>query len=94
VDISERFFEEARRLYDCENGRRSPATIQGLLIMFAYTCGMGRDRAGKIFQNTAYEMLNRLKLETGFREATCVSSGHVEQKALSRALWGIYCFER
>jgi hypothetical protein len=62
--------------------------------MFAYTCGMGRDRAGTIFRYTAYEMLNRLKLETGFREAASVSYDHVEQKALSRALWGIYCFER
>jgi hypothetical protein len=33
-------------------------------------------------------------LETGFREAASVSDGRVEQKALSRALWGIYCFER
>jgi hypothetical protein len=55
---------------------------------------MGRDRAGTIFRYTAYEMLNRLKLETGFRQAASVSYDHVEQKALSRALWGIYCYER
>jgi hypothetical protein len=62
--------------------------------MFAYTCGMGRDRAGTIFRYTAYEMLNRVKLETGFHEAASVSDDHVERKALSRALRVIYCFER
>lgn len=62
--------------------------------MFAYTSGVGRDRAGMIFRYTAYEMLNRLRLETGFHEATSQSHDHLEQKALSRALWGIYCFEK
>jgi hypothetical protein len=62
--------------------------------MYAYTCGTGRDRAGAIFPYTAYEMLDRLKLETGFCEAARASDDHVVHKALSHALWGIYCFER
>jgi hypothetical protein len=94
VDAAERFDTEAKRLLDCENGRRSLPTVQGLLIMFAYSTVRGKDRAGTIFRHTAYKMLHQLDLEEKFRDDTNVRHDYREQKVFSRALWGIYCFER
>ena len=94
VHASEHFFAEAKRFFDGENGRRSLPTVQGLLIMFVYSTGMGRDRAGMKFRHMAYDMLSWLRLETSFHKATEASDGHRERVALSRVLWGIYCFER
>jgi hypothetical protein len=46
----------------------------------------------------AYDMLARLqaKLETMFTDLERVNEGATTKtaKAISRALWGIYCFER
>jgi hypothetical protein len=94
VDAAERFDTEAKRLLDCENGRRSLTTVQGLLIMFTYSTVMGKDRGGTMFRHTAYKMLHQLDLEENFRNDTNVRHDYREQKAFSRALWGIYCFER
>jgi hypothetical protein len=94
VDAAEHFYTEAKRLFDCENGRRSLPTVQGLLIIFTYSTVMGKDRAGMMFRHTAYKMLQQLDLEENFRSNTDVRHNYREQKAFSRALWGIYCFER
>jgi hypothetical protein len=94
VDAAEQFDTEAKRLFDYENGRRSLPTVQGLLIMFTYSTVMGKDRAGMMFRHTAYKMLHQLDLEENFRNDTNVRHDYREQKAFSRALWGIYCFER
>jgi predicted fused transcriptional regulator/phosphomethylpyrimidine kinase len=94
VDAAEHFDAEAKRLFDCENGRRSLPAVQGLLIMFTYSTVMGKDRAGMMFRHTAYRMLDQLDLEENFRNVTNLRYNHKEQKAFSRALWGIYCFER
>jgi hypothetical protein len=94
VDAAEYFYREAKRLFDCENGRRSLPTVQGLLIMFTYSTVAGKDRAGMMFRHTAYKMLHQLDLEENFRSNTDVRHNYREQKAFSRALWGIYCFER
>jgi predicted fused transcriptional regulator/phosphomethylpyrimidine kinase len=94
VDAAEHFDAEAKRLLDCENGRRSLPAVQGLLIMFTYSTVMGKDRAGMMFRHTAYRMLDQLDLEKDFRNVINPRYSHKEQKAFSRALWGIYCFER
>ena len=88
------FLKEAKRLLDRECGRRSLPTVQALLIMFACSTGMGQDRAGTMFRYTAYEMLKRLKLEMKLRALEASGNSHEKSKALSRALWGIYFFER
>lgn len=92
----DQFLSEAKRLLDREFGRRSLQTVQALLIMYACTAGMGKDRAGAIYRYAAYEMLRRLKLEAKYRETTIRDEAKRTryQKALSRALWGICCFER
>lgn len=94
VNAAEYFDAEAKRLFDCENGRRSLPTVQGLLIMFTYSTVMGKDRAGIMFRHTAYRMLDQLDLEVNFRNVTNAKHNYKERKAFSRALWGIYCFER
>jgi len=64
--------------------------------MYAYNVGMGKDRAGSMYRHAAYEMLGRLKLDAKFRETKPGddTQRHKIQKALSRAAWGIFCFER
>jgi hypothetical protein len=62
--------------------------------MYAYSTGIGRDRGGMMFRYAAYDMLNRLDLEEGFSGGTNVKHSNKEGNAYSRALWGIYCFER
>jgi len=90
----DRFLMEAKRLHDRESGRRSLPTVQALLLMFACSSGMGQDRAGTMFRYTAYEMLKRLRLEAKLRFMESSGNSHDEQKAVARALWGIYFFER
>lgn len=49
-----------------------------------------------MYRHAAYEMLSRLKLDAKFRESEPGddTQRHKIQKALSRAAWGIFCFER
>lgn len=90
----DRFLMEAKRLHDRESGRRSLPTVQALLLMFSCSSGMGQDRAGTMFRYAAYEMLKRLRLEAKLRLMESSGNSHDEQKAIARALWGIYFFER
>ena len=97
-DIRERFLNEARQLLDTDYGRRSLTTVQALLVLYTCYTGQGRDRGGLQYRHAAYEMLKRLhvKLEARFRNPGMADeAGRAKyQKAVSRALWGIYCFER
>jgi len=96
-DIRERFLNEARQLLDNDYGRRSLTTVQALLVLYTCYTGQGRDRGGLQYRHAAYEMLKRLqvKLEAKFRNPRMADeAGRAKyQKAVSRALWGIYCFE-
>lgn len=89
---------EARQLLDTDYGRRSLTTVQALLVLYTCYTGQGRDRGGLQYRHAAYEMLKRLqvKLEARFRNPGIADeAGKAKyQKAVSRALWGIYCFER
>lgn len=97
-DTRERFLIEARRLLDNDYGRRSLPTVQALLILYTCYTGQARDRGGLQYRHAAYEMLKRLqvKLEATFQKPGMAdeASRNRYQKAISRALWGIYCFER
>jgi hypothetical protein len=98
LDAQQLFLAEARRHQELEFGRRSLATIQGLLIIYTCYVGQGKDRGGMQYRWMAYDMLARLqaKLETMFTDLERVNEGATTKtaKAISRALWGIYCFER
>jgi len=96
-DIRERFLNETRQLLDADYGRRSLTTVQALLVLYTCYTGQGRDRGGLQYRHAAYEMLKRLqvKLEARFTNPGIADeAGRSKcQKAVSRALWGIYCFE-
>jgi hypothetical protein len=66
--------------------------------MYAYYAGQGKDRGGMHYRLIAYDMLSRLqaKLEARFTTPGDVHQGNVSRyvKSTSRALWGVYCFER
>lgn len=89
---------EARRLLDKSCGRRSLPTVQALLILYTCCTGQGRDRGGLQYRLVAYEMLKRLqvRLEARYSRPGIAdeASRHKYQKGISRALWGIFCFER
>ena len=78
---AQHFSTEAKRLLDSEDGRRSLPAVQGLLIMYAYSTGIGKDRGGMMFRYAAYDMLNRLDLEEGFLEGTNMEHNNKERKA-------------
>ena len=66
--------------------------------MYACYAAQGKDRGGLHYRLIAYDMLSRLQAKL---EARLATPGDVHQrnvsryvKAISRALWGIYCFER
>lgn len=79
-------------------GRRSLATVQGLLIIYTCYVGQGKDRGAMQYRWMAYDMLARLQveLETTFTDLERSNEGATTKtaKAISRALWGVYCFER
>jgi len=97
VDTTDHFLTEARHLLNRECGRASLPTVQSLLVMYTCYVAQGKDRGGLQYRYMAYEMLGRLqvKLEASFHDPKMVNStANVKyQRALSKTLWGIYCFE-
>jgi len=72
--------------------------VQSLLVMYTCYVAQGKDRGGLQYRYMAYEMLGKLQvnLEASFHDPkTTDSTANTKyQRALSRTLWGIYCFER
>jgi hypothetical protein len=75
---------------ELELRRRSLATVQGLLVIYAYYVGRGKDRGAMQYRRMAYDMLGRLqtKLETIFIDLERANKGAKTKtaKAISRAL--------
>jgi hypothetical protein len=98
VNTKERFLAEARSLLERECGRRSLPTVQALLIMYTCHVGQGKDRGGLEYRHRAYQMLDWIqpKLESRFNNPVMIDPSNATryQDAISRMLWGIYCFER
>lgn len=97
-DVGQRFLEEARFLLEIECGRRSLTTVQALLVIYACYVSQGKDRGGILYRHMAYDMLSHLraKLETSPTNTKMAEGRDTARygKAMSRTLWGIYCFER
>lgn len=89
-DVAARFLNETKRLYDLEEGRSSLPSVQAMLIMYCCLVGRGKDRAGLQYRYGASEMMKHLRLGMMFTHGDI--SRYVKE-AVSRALWGIYCFE-
>ncbi len=54
---------------------------------------MGQDRAGHIFRATGYEMLRRMMPKVK-RAVTNTTRPYNSRRALSRAIWGMFCYDR
>jgi hypothetical protein len=89
------FFKEAKMHLERESGRTSLTSIFALCILFSASACEGKDRAGMIYRVMAYEMLTRMKLDKRFTKLSVdVEHDQVERRILSRAAWGLFCFER
>lgn len=97
-NLEDRFLTEAKDLLELECGKRSLATVQALLVVYVYYVNHGIDRAGLRYRDMAYAMLAHLQSRfEGRRMESGISSrcdADVYRKAMSRAFWGTYCFER
>lgn len=83
------FFDEAQRHLHLEAGRTSLATAQALLLMHLSSAAMGADRASRMHQLCAGDMFNNL-----LTVEVDVTVEIRDRKIMSKALWGMYCFER
>jgi len=93
--MTTQFLDEAKRFLELEAGRESLPTVQGLALIFTVSAYQGVDRAGSIYRYTAYDMLRRMQLEKRFAKLKDNVPSQLRDKiAISRALWGLFCFER
>lgn len=92
-DLGEAFFLESKRLLELEAGKSSLPTAQALLVMFSYSCCMGRDRAGNVFRAAGYEMIRRMMPK--IKQILGNAAHPVDsRRAISKAVWGMFCFDR
>jgi hypothetical protein len=95
TSISDRLFDEAKKLLDLESGRPSLPTVQALALLFLGSAYLGRDRAGQMYRYAAFEMLKRLQLDKKFARLNPDDPlESQDQRLISKALWGLFCFER
>lgn len=90
-----RFYDEARKLLDNEQGRPSLTTAQALLFLFVYNSASATDRAGSFFRFAGCEMFKRLRLG-----ANSVRFGDTDidrdqyRAARARNAWGMFFVEK
>jgi len=91
--MREQFFNEANKLYDYAV---SPLpTVQGLWIMFAISSLKGEDRNGSIYRFASHGVLDRSRVhETFFSLRDTDPDDVMKKKAISKAVWGLFCLER
>jgi hypothetical protein len=80
---------------EAERGRSSIPTVQGLFLMFSQLSAKAVDRAGLMFRYSAAEMLHSMQLEKKLVLLRSRSQGDSEEaRVISKALWGLFCFDR
>ncbi|KAG8414869.1 hypothetical protein J3458_008771 [Metarhizium acridum] len=92
-NLSDRFFEEAKGLYEREQGRASIPNIIALVLMYIAMAIKGKDRISRIYLYTAYALLSRLSLEQKFQALESRPGSQKEKCIISRVLWGLYIVE-
>jgi hypothetical protein len=90
--MRQKFFNEARKLYDNSRGKASLTSVQSLLILYLFSNGDGMDRAGLIFRMSAAGMYKRLRLGSHLPSWCNAQQGH--RRAFSRNAWGCFALER
>lgn len=93
-NLPDRFFEEAKGLFEREQGRASIPNVLALSVMYIVMAMTGKDRAARLYRYAAYVLLDRLSLEHKFQALECKPSGQQEMVVISRALWGLFIMER
>lgn len=93
-DLTTRFANEAKRLLALERGRNTLPTAQGLILLFMTTVFDGCDRVGMMYRLMSNEMLKQLGLEARIAAVERDPLRMDDRRALSRALWGHFIFEK
>jgi hypothetical protein len=86
------FLSEAKRQLELERGRSSLPTVQGLTLLYAVSAYNGTDRAGLIYRYAAHNMLQSMRIDRSL--VSGIPSNASDHRATSKALWGLFCFER
>ncbi|KAK2615012.1 hypothetical protein N8I77_001791 [Diaporthe amygdali] len=93
-NMSERFVDEAKKLFELECGRTSLPTVLGLYVLFFVSAMMGKDRAGLMYRYMAQHMLKQLRLDRRFdRLDEMQPEQALEREVISRSLWGLFILE-
>jgi hypothetical protein len=90
-DLHEAFHQEAKQQFDLENGNISVATMTGAYIMYLFYAVTGRDKAGRVFRLTAYDIYKQLGMEKHMRIINETWPDHWETTAASRVAWALFC---
>lgn len=72
-------------------------TLQALVLLFLHECVSGRDRIGRTYYLLAMDMWRRLGFnQSKSRPYECEESGLARQdwRAMTVAVWGIFCVEK
>ena len=89
-----RFLSEAKRLLALERGRSSLPTAQGLALLFMSSVFDGSDRSNMMYRLMSAEMLKGLQLDSKLRAIEAEPSKNDEKRALCKAVWGHFIFEK
>jgi len=91
--LGNKFFIEAKRLWDCEEGAIKLTNVQACLILNACLNADGKDRIGTLFSSIAVHMARDLGL---FKEQTPPPPGDSRAEKMYRARifagWGVFSF--
>jgi hypothetical protein len=95
TDLSTLFLNEAKRHMEEERGRSSIPMVQGLALVFSQLSAKALDRAGLMFRTAASEMLQTMQLEKKLALLRSRGQGDSEEaRVISKAMWGLFCFDR
>ncbi|KAF4815096.1 Nitrogen assimilation transcription factor nit-4 [Colletotrichum siamense] len=89
-DLRMLFLNEVRRQWELERGEALLTTAQALFIMYLTTLALGMETSATEYQLAACDMAHTLQSEV----QGSLGTNDRDKRAASKALWGIYCFER
>ncbi|KAI9750704.1 MAG: hypothetical protein M4579_006352 [Chaenotheca gracillima] len=91
--LGDKFFSEARRLFELELGKGSLVNVQALILMYLREGASGRDRAATMYRYLACEMCKRLEPWQKALSTSPKEENSAERDVISFIAWGIFCCE-